>query len=90
MVKYIDTTNNYLLNLIKKQRYKNVSKHTVRVSLAKSEQVFLCCIQLNSFSGMDLSWALEVGRKSFIQSDSDIFRFHLLFLKFLAMILNFS
>ena len=64
--------------------------YTVRVSLAKSEQVFLSCNQLNSFNGADLSWAFRVGRKFFIQSDSDIFRFHLLFLKFFAMILKFS
>ena len=88
MVKYIDTPNNYLLKLIKKQRHKNVSTCTVRVSLAKCEQVFLWYNQLNSFNGKDLSWAMRVGCKSFIQSDSDIFRFHLLFLKFLAMILK--
>ena len=63
MVKYIGRTNNYLLKLIKKQRHKNVSKYTVQISLAKSEQVFLCCNQLNSFNGMDLSWALRIGRK---------------------------
>ena len=90
MVKYIEMTNNYLLKLIKKQRYKNVFMYIVRVSLAKSEQVFICCNQLNSFNGTDLSCVLRIGRKSFIQSDSDIFRFHLLFLKFLAMILKFS
>ena len=90
MVKSIGTTNNYLLKLIKKKRHQNVSMYTIQVYLAKSEQVFLCCIQLNSFSGTDLSWALRVERKSFIQNDSDIFLFHLLFLKFLAMILKFS
>ena len=90
MVKYVDTTNNYFLKLIKEQRYKNVFMYTVWVSLAKFEQVFICCNQLNSFNGMDLSWVLRIGRKSFIQSDSDIFRFHLLFLKFLQMILKFS
>ena len=63
---------------------------TVRASLAKSEQVFLFCNQLNSFNGTDLSWALRVGWKSFIQSDFDIFRVYLLFLKFLAMSLKFS
>ena len=90
MVKYIDTTNNYLLKLIKKQRHKNMSIYTVRVFLSKSEQVFICCNQLNSFNETNLSWALRVRHKSFIQSDSNIFRFHLLFLKFLAMILKFS
>ena len=69
MVKYIDKTNNYLLKLIKKHRRKNVSMDPVRVSLATSEQVFLCLNQLNSCSGTDLSWALRVGWKSFIQSD---------------------
>ena len=54
MVKYIDTTNNYLLKLIKKQRHRNVSMYTVRVSLPKSEQVFLCCNQLNSFNGTNV------------------------------------
>ena len=87
MIKYIDTTNNYLLKLIKKKRLKNVYIYTVPVSLANL-QVFLCCSQLNSFNGRDLSWALRVRRKSFIQSDSDIFRFHLLFIKLLAMILK--
>ena len=87
MVKYINTRNNCLLKLIKK-RHKNVSMDTVRVSLAKSEQVFLCCNQWNSFNGTDLSWALRVGRKSFIQRDADCF--HLLILKFLAIILKFS
>ena len=90
MVKSIGTTNNYLLELIKKKRHQKVSMYTIRVYLAKSEQVFRCCIQLNSFNGTDLSWALRVERKSFIQNDSDIFLFHLLFLKFLAMILKFS
>ena len=90
MVKYIDTTKNYLLKLIKRQRHKNVFKYTVRVSLAKSEQVFLCCNQLNIFSGTALSWGLRFGCKSFIQGDSDIFRFHLLFLKFLTMTFKFS
>ena len=90
MVKYIEMTNNYLLKLIKKLRHKDVSMYTVRVSLAKSEQVFICCNQLNCFNGTDLSWVLRVRHKSFIQSDSDIFCFHLLFLKFLAMILKFS
>ena len=90
MVKYIDTTNNYLLKLIKNQRHKNMSMYTVRVFLTKSEQAFICCNQLNSFNETNLSWALRVRRKSFIQSDSNIFRFHLLFLKFLAMILKFS
>ena len=85
-----DTTNNYLLKLIKKQRHKYAFVYMVRVSLAKSEQVFPCSIKLNSFNGTDLSWALRVGSKSFIQSDCDIFRFHLLFLKFLAMILKIS
>ena len=37
MVKYIDATNNYLFNLIKTQRYKNVFE---------SGQVFVCCNQL--------------------------------------------
>ena len=37
--------------LIEKQRHKNVSMYTFRVSLTKSEQVFLCCNQLNSFNG---------------------------------------
>ena len=46
-----------------------MSMDTVWVSLAKSEQVFLCCNQLNSFNGTDLFWALKVGRKSFIQTD---------------------
>ena len=55
MVKYFEMTNNYLLKLIKKQRYKNVFMYTVRVSLAKSEQVLICCNQLNSFNGTDLS-----------------------------------
>ena len=68
--------------LIEKQRHKNVSMYTVRVSLTKSEQVFLCCNQLNSFNGTDLPWALRVGRRSFVQSDYDISRFHLSFLKF--------
>ena len=90
MVKSIGTTKNYLLELIKKKRHQKVSMYTIRVYLAKSEQVFRCCIQLNSFNGTDLSWALRVERKSFIQNDSDIFLFHLLFLKFLAMILKFS
>ena len=45
MVKYIATTNNYLLKLIKKQGHKNVSMYTIRISSAKSEQVFLCCDQ---------------------------------------------
>ena len=44
MVKYIDTTNNYLLKHIKKQRHKNMSMYTVRVSLAKSEQVLFVAI----------------------------------------------
>ena len=48
-------SNNYLLKLIKKQRHKNVSIYAVRVSLAKSEQVFLCCNQLNNFHGADWS-----------------------------------
>ena len=65
MVKYIDLTNNYLLKLIKKQRHKNVPMYIVRVSLAKSEQVFICCYQLNSLKGTDLSWVLKVGSKSF-------------------------
>ena len=87
MVKYINTRNNCSLKLIKK-KHKNLSIDTVRVSLAKSEQVFLCCNQWNSFNGTDLSWALRVGCKSFIQSDAD--RFHLLILKFLAINLKFS
>ena len=62
MVKYIATTNNYLLKLIKKQGHKNVSMYTIRISSAKSEQVFLCCDQLNSFNDMGLSWALRIGR----------------------------
>ena len=88
MVKYIDT--------IKKVTYSNSLKSKVtqtcifRVSLAKSEQVFLCSIQLNGFNGTDLSWMLSVGRKSFILNNSDIFRFHLLFLNFLEIILDFS
>ena len=97
MLKYIDTTNNYLLKLLKSNdtrtcddNVNDVSMYTVRVCLAKSEQVFICYNQLNSFSGIDFSWALRFGRKSFIQSDSDIFRFHLLFLKFLAIVLKFS
>ena len=95
MLKYIDTTNNYLLKLLKSNdtrtcdnNVKDVSMYTVRVCLAKSEQVFICYNQLNSFSGTDFSWALRFGPKSFIQSDSDIFRFHLLFLKFLAIFLK--
>ena len=90
MVKCTDTINNYLLKFIKKQRHKNMFMYTVLVSLTKSEQVFLCCNQLNSFNGTDMSWELRVGRNSSIQSDSNIFRFHLLFLKFLAVILKFS
>ena len=42
MVKYIDTTNNYLFNLIKTQRYKNVFES----GLFESGQVFVCCNQL--------------------------------------------
>ena len=64
--------------------------YTVRVSLAKSEKVFLCCNQSDSFNGTDLFWALRVRLRSFIQSDSDTFCFNLLFLKFLAMIFKFS
>ena len=96
MLKYIDTTNNYVLKLLKSNdtrtcdNVNDVSMYTVRVCLAKSEQVFICYNQLNSFSGTGFSWALRFGRKSFIQSDSDIFRFHLLFLKFLATVLKFS
>ena len=63
---------------------------TVWLSLAKSQQVVFCYNQLNSFNGADLSWASRVGRKSFIQKDYDIFRFHLLLSKFLSMILKFS
>ena len=37
---------------------------------------------------MERIWPLSVGRKSYIQNDSDIFHFYLLFLKFLAMILT--
>ena len=90
MLKSIETTKNYLYKLIKKKRHKNMSMYTVRVSLAKSEQVFLCYNQLNSFNATDLLWPLKVTLKSFIQSDSDFFHFHLLFLKFLTMILKFS
>ena len=90
MVKYTDMINNYLLKFIKKQRHKNMFMYTVLVSLTKSEQVFLCCNQLNSFNGTDLSCELRVARKSLIQSDANIFRFRLLFLKFLAVILKFS
>ena len=91
MVKCTDVINNYLLKFIKKQRHKNMFMYTVLVSLTKSEQVFLCCNQLNSFNCTDLSWELRVARKSSIQSDSNIFRFHLLLkLKFLAVILKFS
>ena len=54
MVKYIDTTNNYLLKLIKNQGHNNVSMYAVGVSLAKSGQVFICCNQLNIFNGTDL------------------------------------
>ena len=57
---------------------------TVRVSLNNSEKVFPCCNQLNSFNGKDLSWALRVGCKSFIQGNSDIFRFHFLIFKVLS------
>ena len=53
-------TNNNLLKLMKKQRNENVSMDIVGASLAKSKQVFLCCNQLNSFNGTDLSWALRV------------------------------
>ena len=35
--------------------------YTVRASLGKSEQVFICYNQLNSFNDTDLSWALKVG-----------------------------
>ena len=54
MVKYIHTTNNYLSQIIKKEIHKQVPMYTVRVSLAKSEQVFICCNQLNSFNETDL------------------------------------
>ena len=90
MVKNIDTTKNYLYKLIKKKRHKNMSMYTVGVSLAKYEQVFLCYNQLNSFNATDLLWPLKVTLKSFIQSFFDFFCFHLLFLKFVAMILKFS
>ena len=79
MVKHIGTTNNYLLKLIKEQRKESIYVHCL--SICTSEQLFIFCKQLNSFNCTDLS---------FIQTDSDIFRFPLLFLKFLAMILKFS
>ena len=71
-------TNNYLLKLSKKH------KNHERVPLAKSKQVFIFCNQFISFNGTDLSWVLKVGRKSFIQSDSSIFRFHFLFFNVLS------
>ena len=37
---------------------------------------------------MERIWPLSVGRKYYIQSDSDIFHSYLLFLKSLAMILT--
>ena len=54
MVKYIVTTSNYLPKVIKREIHKHVSMYTIRVSLAKSGQVFTCCNQLNSFNGTDL------------------------------------
>ena len=65
MVKYTDMIKNYLLKFIKKQRHKNMFMYTVLVSWTKSEQVFLCCNQLNCFNGTDLSWELRVARKWF-------------------------
>ena len=41
MIKYIDTTNNYLLKLIKKKRLKNVYMYTVPVSLANLASIFV-------------------------------------------------
>ena len=41
MIKYIDTTNNYLLKLIKKKRLKNVYMYTVPVSLANLARISL-------------------------------------------------
>ena len=64
--------------------------YTVRASLGKSEQLFICYNLLNCFNGTDLSWTLKVGCKSFVKSESDIFRFHLLFFKLLAIILKIS
>ena len=76
IVTNINTTKKYLKNSSRTKTQERLYGNCRIIFFANYEQVFFYWNQWTSFNSMDLYW-------SFIQNDSDIFRFCLSFLKFL-------